>query len=139
MGCCSHKTTDEGKTKKEVTVEPRSLYDQLGGAPTVEIAVDKFYMRVLSDDQLAEFFEGVNMTKLKQHQKNFITLALGGPNEYKGKDMRKAHEHLKVSDKHFDLVVGHLVAVLIELGVSKAQLEIIGKVVESTRKDVLNL
>ncbi len=115
-----------------------SIYDQLGGEDTVDLAVEKFYKKVLNDEELMEFFEDVNMNKLRQHQKNFITLVLGGPKMYTGRDMRKAHEHLKLNDRHFDLVVGHLVSTLTELGASSLQLENIGKVVESTRNDVLN-
>ena len=92
----------------------KSLYDQLGGEATVNLAVEKFYKKVLNNEELIEFFEEVNMEKLRQHQKNFITLVLGGPNEYKGRDMRKADEHLKLNDRHFDIVVGHLVSTLTE-------------------------
>ncbi len=115
-----------------------TLYEDLGGAAAVEKAVEIFYTKVLADENLAEFFVGVNMKNLKQHQKRFLTLALGGPNEYKGKDMRKAHEHLKLNDKHFDLVLGHLAATLSELGASEQQIGSAAKIVESVRKDVLN-
>ena len=115
-----------------------SIYEQLGGAPTVDIAVEKFYGRVLSDPDLIEFFEGVSIDSLKKHQKNFFTLAMGGPNKYTGRDMRKAHEHLKLSDKHFNLIGKHLADTLTELGVSLSQISAILDVVEGTRNDVLN-
>ncbi len=115
-----------------------SLYDQLGGAPTVELAVDLFYKKILADNQLIEFFEGINMQSLKEHQRKFFALALGGPNEYVGKEVGKAHEHLKINDKHFDLVLGHLGATLLELGASKSQVQIAAGVVESLRSVVLN-
>jgi hemoglobin len=115
-----------------------TLFEELGGVAAVEKAVEIFYKKVLADDGLAEFFVGVNMKNLKQHQKRFLTLALGGPNDYKGRDMRKAHEHMKLTDKHFDLVLGHLAATLSELGASEQQIATAAKIVEGTRKDVLN-
>ena len=124
MGCAGSRNT--------------TLYEDLGGATAVEKAVEVFYTKVLADDDLAEFFVEVNMKNLKQHQKKFLTLALGGPNEYKGKDMRKAHEHLKLNDKHFDLVLGHLAATLSVIRAKEQQIVAAAKIVESVRKDVLN-
>ncbi len=115
-----------------------SLYDQLGGAPTVVAAVDLFYKKVLADDELIEFFQGTSMDKLKKHQRDFFTLALGGPNTYTGKDMRKAHEHMKLKDRHFDLILKHLGATLLELGASASQTGTAAGVVESLRNEVLN-
>jgi hemoglobin len=115
-----------------------SIYDQLGGQPTIDIAVDKFYEKVLSDPDLIEFFEGVSIDALKKHQRNFFTVALGGPNKYSGRDMRKAHEHLKLTDKHFNLVGKHLADTLTELGANKTQVQAILDTVETLRNDVLN-
>lgn len=49
-------------------------------------------------------------------QVQFMTYAFGGPEEYHGKDMWKAHERLVrekgLNDHHFDIIVKHLVAAL---------------------------
>ena len=85
-----------------------------------------------------EFFEGVNISQLKKHQRNFFTLALGGPNIYEGRDMRKAHEHLKIDDVHFDLVKQHMAEALKEIGAQEWQVQTAMDTVEPMRKDVLN-
>lgn len=45
-----------------------------------------------------------------------MTYAFGGPAEYHGKDMWRAHERLVrekgLNDHHFDIIVKHLVAAL---------------------------
>ncbi len=45
-----------------------------------------------------------------------MTYAFGGPEEYHGKDMWKAHEKLVrdqgLNDNHFDIIVKHLVGAL---------------------------
>ena len=45
-----------------------------------------------------------------------MTYAFGGPEEYHGKDMWRAHERLVrekgLNDHHFDVIVKHLVAAL---------------------------
>ena len=49
-------------------------------------------------------------------QVQFMTYAFGGPDEYHGKDMWRAHERLVrekgMNDHHFDVIVEHLVAAL---------------------------
>ena len=46
----------------------------------------------------------------------FLTAALGGPNNYIGKDMREAHKHLHLKELHFTAVVKCLGASLTEVG-----------------------
>lgn len=39
----------------------QSLYDQIGGAPAVEAAVDLFYRKVLTDESISHFFDDTDM------------------------------------------------------------------------------
>ena len=48
-----------------------SLYEQLGGAPAVDAAVDVFYRKVLSDDRVSRFFDDVDMDRQIAKQKSF--------------------------------------------------------------------
>lgn len=47
-------------------------------------------------------------------------MATGGPNNYHGKDMKEAHKGRGIGGKEFDLVAGHVVSTMKELGVSEA-------------------
>jgi hemoglobin len=117
-----------------------TIYEQLGGAPAMDAAVDIFYRKVLSDDRISRFFEGVDMERQAAKQKAFLTMVFGGPNNYTGKDMRTAHARLVtmgLNDSHFDAVVENLAATLKELGVGDAQIGEVAKVAESVRNDVL--
>ena len=119
----------------------QSLYDQIGGAPVVEAAVDLFYRKVLTDDLISHFFDDTDMNEQRAKQKAFLTMALGGPHEYTGKDLRTAHAPLVekgLDDSHFDAVAGHLQATLEELGVPAALIAEVMTVAASTRDDVLN-
>lgn len=42
-----------------------SYYDQIGGAPAVREAVERFYARVTTDPELAPYFSGIDMSRLK--------------------------------------------------------------------------
>jgi len=65
-------------------------------------------------------------------------MALGGPKNYSGKDMRKAHSHLSLTDHHFDLIKKHLSETLAYLGVGPEQIQQSMEIVKPLRDDVLN-
>ena len=115
-----------------------SLYLEIGGQDAVTAAVDEFYKRVMSDSELEEFFADTNMEVQKKHQVNFLTMALGGPKKYSGRDMRKAHEHMNLLDHHFDLIKKHLSETLEYLGVPCEKIKKTMDIVEPLRNDVLN-
>ena len=56
-----------------------AIYNQIGGPPSVSAAVDLFYEKVIGDPNLAGYFEGVDLGRVKGHQRAFIVAALGGP------------------------------------------------------------
>jgi hemoglobin len=94
-----------------------SIYGMIGGEAALAPAVDDFYDRVLADPELRGFFAGANMARLKGRQTEFLAAALGGPLPYTGPSLRNAHRGRGIEQKHFDLVVGHLVAALDAAGV----------------------
>ncbi|HLT36706.1 MAG TPA: group 1 truncated hemoglobin [Enhygromyxa sp.] len=118
-----------------------TIYEQLGGAPAMQAAVENFYRRVLADDELAPFFEDVDMDRQMAKQAGFLTMVTGGPNNYTGKDMRAGHAHLVargINDRHVDLVIKHLGDTLADLGVAPELIQQVAAVAESVRDDVLN-
>lgn len=118
-----------------------SLYDELGGDAAIDAAVNLFYTKVLADEHIKHFFDGVNMDKQRRMQKQFLTYAFGGPNNYNGRSMREAHKHLvdskKLSDSHFDAVIKNLGDTLQELGIASDKIKEVITVAESVRVDVL--
>lgn len=118
-----------------------SLFDELGGEPAMEAAVDIFYRKVLSDERIAHFFEGVDMDRQAAKQKSFLTMVTGGPNRYTGRDMRAGHAHLVrlgLNDSHVDAVIEHLGSTLRELSVSDEKIAKVAALANSVRDDVLN-
>ena len=118
----------------------KSLFDRIGGDAAVNAAVDIFYRKVLADDRISSFFEGVDMDKQAAKQKAFLTMAFGGPHSYTGEDMRKGHAHLVakgLNDSHFDAVMENIGATLTELNVPGELIAEAAAIAESTRNDVL--
>jgi hemoglobin len=94
-----------------------SIFESIGGEPALVAVVDDFYVRVLDDPQLAGFFAGANMPKLKGKQVEFFAAALGGPDIYEGGTMRQVHAGRGISQADFDKVAYHLVGALAGAGV----------------------
>ena len=98
-----------------------SLYERIGGAAAVEAAVELFYRKVLQDERVNGFFDGVDMEQQINKQKGFLTMVFGGENSYTGQDMREGHKHLVargLNDSHVDAIIELLGGTLQELGVA---------------------
>ena len=123
----------------------QTLFERIGGKAAVDLAVDKFYDKVLADTSIQHFFDNMDMDKQREHQRAFLTYAFGGTNEYEGRSMRQAHKGLVMNrglnEGHFRAVLENLEATLQELGVPS---ELIAEVMmiaggDQHMKDVLNL
>ena len=117
-----------------------TLYEKIGGEPAVDAAVNIFYRKVLNDYRINRFFDNTDMDKQIAKQKAFFTMAFGGPNNYTGQDMRDAHANLVktgLNEDHFNAVMEHLGATLVELNVPGDLIAEAAAIAESTRNDVL--
>ena len=107
----------------------------------MEAAVDSFYRKVIKDDRIKQFFDGVDMDRQIAKQKAFLTMVFGGPAHYSGKDMRDGHAHLVkrgLNDSHVDVVIELLGKTLTELGVAQPLIAQVAALANSVRNDVLS-
>jgi hemoglobin len=115
-----------------------SLLERLGGEPAIVATVHEFYKRLLADDQLAHYFDGVDMEKLKKHQIIFFsrTFSIIARKFNVSEQLYKNHKRLfrlGLGSKEFDLVVGHLVGALDSLGVPKDLIDEAGSIIVPIR------
>jgi hemoglobin len=119
----------------------KSLYERIGGQAAVTAAVDLFYEKVLADELTRPFFETLDMDQQIRKQIAFMTRAFSGPDEYKGRDLRKAHAMLVrdkgLGDVHFDAIARHLKTTLEELKVSPELVAEALGIIAGTRDEVL--
>ncbi len=117
------------------------LYNRVGGDKAMELAVDLFYRKVLADEFVAPFFEDVDMDGQRQKQKAFLSMAFGGPYQYSGLDLRKAHQRLidelGMNNDHFNRILQILKETLHELDLPERPIEEMLGILETTREDVL--
>jgi hemoglobin len=118
-----------------------SLYIKLGGQEAVDAVVETFYRKVLVDDRICKFFENTDMEEQIAKQTSFLSMVLGGPTHFKGKNMRDAHAPMVqngLNDTHVDAVIELLGSSLLDHGVSQEDVAAVAKIANSVRSDVLN-
>ncbi len=107
----------------------QTLYDRIGGEPAIERLVDRFYQRVLGDPELATFFRGTSMDRLRLMQREFFSAALDGPVRYTGTPLSHAHQGRGIRRNHFARFVEHLLATLEDCSLSQREvLDVIERV-----------
>lgn len=116
----------------------QSVYDEIGGREAVDTVVSDFYDRVLADEQLVGFFEGMDMAELHAHQVQFISSVTGGPVSYTGAEMRESHAHLDIEQTDFDAVATHLEDALRENGMCDDNIDAIMAEVAALEDPILN-
>ena len=114
-----------------------TIYDEIGGAAGVAAAVDDFYARLLADPELGHYFDGVAMPRQIHHFRAFLAAAVGGPRRYLGRDVRRAHAGIGITEAAFDRAVEHLVATLRHLGVAVPTIAEIGTRLAPLRADIV--
>ncbi len=96
-----------------------TLYERLGGEAAITAVVDGMYNKIFYDPELADFFRKTDKDHQKAMQKMFLMHVLGAGSGYSGKNMADAHKGRGIGNKEFDLVCGHVVSTMKELGVSE--------------------
>ena len=102
-----------------------TIYERLGGMVSIDVAVDRFYGRVIGDPELAPCFDSVDVRRLRAHQKAFLAMTLGGPRRHAGRGLAEAHRHLAIDDHHVDLVAGRVVQLDLDAEVVAGELELV--------------
>jgi hemoglobin len=114
-----------------------SLYQKLGGKAAIDAVVDAFYVKVLADKRVKDFFADVSMDKQRRKQKEFLSAAFGGPLPWTGKDMRKAHEGMGLTEEHFNAIAENLVSTLKDFKVKQELIDQVVAIALTTKDDVL--
>ena len=69
----------------------KSIYEKYGGYSTIYNAIEDLYEEMCDHPEIAQHFLGVDLERLIKLQTQFVSKALGGPVEYKGRPMGRAH------------------------------------------------
>ncbi|KAB2334699.1 group 1 truncated hemoglobin [Cytobacillus depressus] len=118
--------------------QTQTLYDKVGGEEAIQKVVDYFYSElVLKDPTVNQFFEKTDMEKQRRHQTKFISFALGGPKQYTGASMAKAHQGMNLQPEHFNAIAKHPHDALAHFGVEEKDIDQALNKVNTLRDDIL--
>ena len=115
-----------------------TIYDQLGGSDVLKTAVTVFYNRVVEDDNLAKWFDGVDLSRLRAHQRAFLAAALDGPRLFAGRDLTASHAGMEITDDAFEAIVNHLLTVLADLDIDETAIEQVGARLDALRDQIVS-
>ena len=114
-----------------------SLYDKYGGFATVNKLVQAFYVKVTESENLAPYFEGIDMQRLMDHQTKFFSGILGGPVEYTGRQLKGVHAKMSITEDAFSEVAELLEETLEDMSVENADIETIMEIVGGVKSDIV--
>lgn len=117
-----------------------SLHAELGGDEAIAMALDRFYDKVLADDRVSGYFDGLDVERIKANQQDFLAMAFGGPSRYNGRDLRAAHAAARkrgLNEEGYDVFMSHFRDTLDELGVPEGKIEEVMAIAHTGKDDVL--
>jgi hemoglobin len=115
-----------------------SLFQKYGGFAKVSRVILTFYDKVLDSEQIGDFFDDTDMSRLVDHQTKFISSLLGGPAAYTDKQLKQLHEHIGISNQDFDEMAKLLSEALDEHGFELGDREAVINEIEARRSFIVN-
>ena len=115
----------------------QSLFQKYGGFAKVSRVVLTFYDKVLDSEQIGEFFDDIDMSRLVDHQTKFISSLLGGPVAYTDERLKQLHAHIGISDQDFDEMTKLLSEALDENGFEGNDRESVLREIEARRSFIV--
>ena len=102
-----------------------TLFQKYGGFAAVSKVVMAFYDKVLDSDDLAPYFEHIDMRRLIDHQTKFISQVMGGPASYTNDALSRVHAPHNIDQAAFNEVAALLNETLIEFGLETDDIAVI--------------
>lgn len=120
----------------------KPLYERLGGYDAITAVCDDLLSRLTSDPQLGRFWAhrgDDGLAREKQFLVDFLCASAGGPLYYRGRDMKLTHVGMQISDRDWELFIGHLNATIEKFNVPATETEELLAFIESTRADIVEV
>lgn len=103
------------------TAQDKSLFERLGGLDAITAVTDAFIANVVADTRINGKFGKSDTKRLRLHLIEQLCQVTGGPCEYTGESMPKAHKNMKVTEGEFNALVEDLVAALNKFNVPEKE------------------
>ncbi|EAU54911.1 group I truncated hemoglobin [Mariprofundus ferrooxydans] len=80
-----------------------SLFDQVGGLPTLDRVHKRFYDKMYAHPWLGKFFEGHDQQAIELRQTQFMGVKMGGAMRYPGMALELAHRRMYITLEQLEL------------------------------------
>ncbi|KAL4511742.1 hypothetical protein ABPG72_012587 [Tetrahymena utriculariae] len=124
--------------KGDLIIPIASLFDEVGGDLVVDQAIDRFYTKLNNNENLQKMFQFLDRDSQTSKLKTYVKQLFGGPQNYNGRNMQKAHYHLGINDSQFDKFKVLLNQSFGEVGVKIELLPKISFKLETLRVDIVD-
>ena len=115
---CTHQSATQSTT----------LYERLGGQDTIDTVVENLLYRIADDPEVVVFFANTNIDLFAKSLASQLCDVSDGPCRYEGTPMGRAHQHMGLTDAHFNRLVEHLDAAMQAEGIALgARNELLGR------------
>ena len=111
-------------TEPTTPTTEQSLYARLGGYDALAAATDDLLARLQADPQLSGYWKGAsfdNRRRARQLIVDFLVEAAGGPAYYTGRDMKTSHAGMGISQRDWEVFLGHTRAMLDHFAVGERE------------------
>lgn len=126
----------------------KSFYERLGQEKGITKIVNEWMARTLNDPRVNLIRKGTqmpwtaadsNVARFKAGMVEFLCEKSGGPQKYHGRDMKSVHQGMQISGGEFDAMKKDLKETLKMLKVGEKEQNELFKVIESVRKDIVEV
>jgi len=111
-----------------------TLYQQLGGKTGISKIVNDFLPIVLADARIKDAFKDADVERLGMLLAEQFCELSGGPCKYSGKDMKRAHKDMAITNAHFNALAEDLQIAMEKNNIpSRAQNRLVAKLAPMQR------
>lgn len=114
-----------------------SLYTDIGGKEKLEKVFGLAISRIYNDPILSPHFKGVPKKALRKKLVDQTCELIGGPCQYTGKSMKKAHNERDVTEVEFYRLVEHVQYAMRRMGLSYQQENLILQKLAPLKSDIV--
>lgn len=125
------------KFQKLIVEKP--IFEKLGkSVALIRDVVNTLYDKLLTDKETRDFFLGVDLSRVKEHETQYLVNLIGGKEKYQGKEIRIAHKTMDLNDRHFYIYKKHINDALRFHKIDTVLIDEILFLIEKKRNEILN-
>jgi len=116
----------------------KSLYERLGGSDGIRAIAKDLIALHLANPRIAPRFAASDPARIADAAATFFIAGSGGPNVYRGKDMRAAHRGMNIDDAEFLAVLDDAMEALARNGIGQREKEEVLYILYGMKGDILH-